>query len=82
MTFRCQVGIGVNSPPLCANHSGASCSSDSRQSATRRGYPGRLDTVWPEALRLILVKADGAVLLRPDAGGCKPPNSDWTLDRP
>ncbi len=26
-------------------------------------YSGRLDTVLPEALRLIMVKADGSVLL-------------------
>lgn len=37
-------------------------------------YSGRLDTVLPEALGLIMVKADGSVLLHADAGGCKPLN--------
>ncbi len=37
-------------------------------------YSGRLDTVLPEALRLIMVKADGGVLLHADAGGYKPLN--------
>jgi endonuclease len=37
-------------------------------------YSGRLDTVLPEALRLIMVKADGSVLLHADAGGYKPLN--------
>ncbi len=37
-------------------------------------YSGRLDTVLTEALRLIMVKADGSVLPRADAGGHKPPN--------
>ena len=37
-------------------------------------YSGRLDTVLPEALRLIMIKADGSVLLHADAGGYKPLN--------
>jgi RecB family endonuclease NucS len=37
-------------------------------------YSGRLDTVLPEALRLIVIKADGSVLLHADAGGYKPLN--------
>ncbi len=37
-------------------------------------YSGRLDTYLPEALRLIMVKADGSVLLHADAGGYKPLN--------
>jgi RecB family endonuclease NucS len=37
-------------------------------------YSGRLDTMLPEALRLIMVKADGSVLLHADAGGYKPLN--------
>ena len=37
-------------------------------------YSGRLDTVLPEALRLIMVKADGSVLIHADAGGYKPLN--------
>jgi endonuclease len=37
-------------------------------------YSGRLNTILPEALRLIMVKADGSVLLHADAGGYKPLN--------
>ena len=37
-------------------------------------YSGRLDTLLPEALRLIMVKADGSVLLHADSGGYKPLN--------
>jgi endonuclease len=37
-------------------------------------YSGRLDTILPEALRLIMVKSDGSVLLHADAGGYKPLN--------
>ncbi len=37
-------------------------------------YSGRLDTVLPDALRLIMIKADGSVLLHADAGGYKPLN--------
>jgi endonuclease len=37
-------------------------------------YSGRLDALLPEALRLILIKADGAVLVHADAGGYKPLN--------
>jgi endonuclease len=37
-------------------------------------YSGRLDTVLPESLRLIMIKADGSVLLHADAGGYKPLN--------
>jgi endonuclease len=37
-------------------------------------YSGRLSTVLPECLRLIMVKADGSVLLHADAGGYKPLN--------
>jgi RecB family endonuclease NucS len=37
-------------------------------------YSGRLDTVLPEALRLIMIKEDGSVLLHADAGGYKPLN--------
>ncbi len=38
-------------------------------------YSGRLDALLPEALRLIIVKADGSVLVHADAGGYKPLNS-------
>jgi hypothetical protein len=37
-------------------------------------YSGRLDTVLPEALRLLMFKADGSVLILADAGGYKPLN--------
>jgi endonuclease len=37
-------------------------------------YSGRLDTVLPEALRLLMFKADGSVLIHADAGGYKPLN--------
>jgi hypothetical protein len=37
-------------------------------------YTGRLNAVLPEAVRLIIVKADGSVLVHADAGGYKPLN--------
>jgi endonuclease len=37
-------------------------------------YSGRLDALLPDALRLIIVKADGSVLVHADAGGYKPLN--------
>jgi endonuclease len=37
-------------------------------------YTGRLTARLPEALRLIVVKADGSVLVHADAGGYKPLN--------
>ena len=37
-------------------------------------YSGRLSAVLPEALRLIMVKSDGSVLVHADAGGYKPLN--------
>src|ERR1700761_8791339 len=37
-------------------------------------YSGRLDTILPEALRLLMFKADGSVLIHADAGGYKPLN--------
>src|ERR1700750_3381238 len=37
-------------------------------------YRGRLNALLPEALRLIMVKADGSVLIHADAGGYKPLN--------
>ncbi len=37
-------------------------------------YSGRLDTVLPEALRLIMVKEDGSILIHADSGGYKPLN--------
>jgi endonuclease len=37
-------------------------------------YCGRLNALLPEALRLIMIKADGSVLIHADAGGYKPLN--------
>ena len=37
-------------------------------------YSGRLSAVLPEALRLLVVKADGSVLVHADTGGYKPQN--------
>jgi RecB family endonuclease NucS len=37
-------------------------------------YTGRLDALLAEALRLIVIKADGSVLVHADAGGYKPLN--------
>jgi endonuclease len=37
-------------------------------------YSGRLDAVLPEALRLIMVKSDGSVMVHADTGGYKPQN--------
>src|SRR5438552_7073645 len=37
-------------------------------------YSGRLSAVLPEAVRLLIVKADGSVLVHDDAGGYKPLN--------
>lgn len=37
-------------------------------------YSGRVSAVLPEAVRLLIFKADGSVLVHDDAGGCKPLN--------
>jgi RecB family endonuclease NucS len=37
-------------------------------------YSGRLDAILPMSLRLIMVKADGSVLVHADSGGYKPLN--------
>ena len=37
-------------------------------------YTGRLTAVLPEALRLLMVKADGSVMVHADTGGYKPSN--------
>jgi hypothetical protein len=37
-------------------------------------YSGRLDAFLPEAVRLLLLKADGSVLVHADSGGYKPLN--------
>jgi endonuclease len=37
-------------------------------------YSGRLSAVLPEALRLVMVKSDGSVMVHADHGGYKPSN--------
>ena len=37
-------------------------------------YTGRLDTYLPEALRLLMIKSDGSVMIQADTGGYKPQN--------
>jgi endonuclease len=37
-------------------------------------YTGRLATVLPEALRLLMLKSDGSVMVHADTGGYKPQN--------
>jgi endonuclease len=37
-------------------------------------YSGRLNAVLPEALRLIMVKSDGSVMVHADTGGYRPQN--------
>src|SRR3954452_6126736 len=37
-------------------------------------YSGRLSAVLPEALRLLVIKSDGSVMVHSDAGGYKPEN--------
>ena len=37
-------------------------------------YTGRLNAALAESVRLIIVKADGSVLVHADAGGYKPLN--------
>ena len=37
-------------------------------------YTGRLNAVLPEALRLLMLKADGSVMVHADTGGFKPQN--------
>src|SRR5205807_9073921 len=37
-------------------------------------YTGRLTAVLPEAVRLLILKSDGSVLVHDDAGGYKPLN--------
>jgi hypothetical protein len=45
-------------------------------------YSGRLDALLPEALRLIMVKSDGSVLVHADHGSYKPSNCRFTMIRP
>jgi RecB family endonuclease NucS len=37
-------------------------------------YSGRLSAVLPEALRLVMIKSDGSVMVHADTGGYKPQN--------
>ena len=37
-------------------------------------YSGRLSAVLPEALRLLMIKSDGSVMVHADSGGYKPSN--------
>ena len=37
-------------------------------------YTGRLTAVLPEALRLLMIKSDGSVMVHADTGGYKPQN--------
>jgi RecB family endonuclease NucS len=37
-------------------------------------YTGRLNAVLPEALRLLMIKSDGSVMVHADSGGFKPQN--------
>ncbi|XAY03648.1 Endonuclease NucS [Paraconexibacter sp. AEG42_29] len=41
-------------------------------------YTGRLTAVLPEALRLLMLKSDGSVLVHADTGGYKPQNCSLT----
>jgi RecB family endonuclease NucS len=45
-------------------------------------YTGRLSTVLPEAMRLLMFKDDGSFLVHDDAGGYKPLNCIRTEFRP
>jgi hypothetical protein len=45
-------------------------------------YTGRLSTVLPEAVRLLMFKDDGSFLVHDDAGGYKPLNRGWSVFRP
>ena len=45
-------------------------------------YRGRLTAVLPEAVRLLVFKADGSVLVHDDAGGYKPLNRIRRVFRP
>ena len=42
-------------------------------------YSGRLDAVLPEALRLLMIKSDGSVMVHADTGGYKPQNCGATF---
>ena len=44
-------------------------------------YTGRLNAFLPESTRLLMLKADGSVLVHADAGGYKPLELDDAADR-
>jgi RecB family endonuclease NucS len=44
-------------------------------------YTGRLTPFWPEAVRLLVFKPDGSVLVHDDADGDKPPKGIGPLRR-
>jgi RecB family endonuclease NucS len=44
-------------------------------------YSGRLNAVLPQALRLLMLKADGSVMVHADTGGYKPSNWMTAPDR-
>ncbi len=41
-------------------------------------YTGRLNARLPEALRLLMIKSDGSVMVHADHGGYKPSNCGLT----
>ena len=45
-------------------------------------YSGRVSAVLPEAVRLLILKGDGSVLVHDDAGGYKPLNCISELTAP
>jgi RecB family endonuclease NucS len=45
-------------------------------------YTGRLNAYLPEATRLLMLKADGSVLVHADAGGYKPLNCGFSAAHP
>jgi RecB family endonuclease NucS len=45
-------------------------------------YTGRLTAVLPEAVRLLILKSDGSVLVHDDSGGFKPLNWIRRVFRP
>ena len=44
-------------------------------------YSSRLDALLAEALRLLMIKSDGSVMVHADTGGYKPQNCGWTPGR-
>lgn len=44
-------------------------------------YSGRLDTSLPEAVRLIMIKADGTLMIWADGGGSSVKPLNWMTQR-